>query len=379
MKLWPADRKVRDGKMADRSRIAFIICSNNGLYYNECLWYIKNLHIPAGYETEVICITQVEDMARAYNAAMAGSDAKYKVYLHQDVFICYRQFIHDLLQIFQSHSDVGMVGMLGSDSLVEDAFLCNAWNTGGTYLCNFRTVRQVGSDQERKQDWTEVKAIDGMLMATQYDIRWREDLPMGWDFYDVSQSLEFLRRGYKIVVPFQDRPWCMHDCGRSKMARYDEARKVILEEYRDFFSGRFRCQYNLEYLPAQERIFAILKDQMEQGKFEEALAIRKRIPDKAVGVNELQYALNLLDIYADERDRKAGAESFFSDGDTWADMRDKYDTIKFIVRHAENGTNEEAVQNLVSAVERGDISTEAVRIIIKYSVLDVEAAMKQFI
>ncbi len=365
--------------MEDRIKIAFIVCSNNELYYNECAWYIRNLQVPSGYETELICISDAESIAQAYNAAMAESDAKYKVYLHQDVFIYHRQFIDDLLQIFQSHPEIGLVGMLGSDRLPENAFLCSAWNVGSTYVCNFLAVSSLCGDQNRKQGWTEVKAIDGMLMATQYDIRWREDLPLGWDFYDVSQSLEFLRRGYKIAVPFQDKPWCMHDCGRSKMAQYDRARKVILEEYRDFFSGKFCFQYNLEYQPAQERIFTVIKDCMEQGKFDEALKIRKRIPNKAVGVNELQYALNLLDIYECERNRDAGVESFFSGAHTWADMKDKYDTIKFIVRHAENGTNEDAVKSLTASMENGAISTEAVKTIISHSVFDVEKVIKRFI
>ena len=57
----------------------------------------------------------------------------------------------------------------------------------------------------------EVQAIDGMLMVTKDDVPWREDLFDGWDFYDSSQSFEFTRRGYKIVVPEQKKPWCAHE------------------------------------------------------------------------------------------------------------------------------------------------------------------------
>lgn len=367
--------------MAGERKIAFIICSNNELYYNECVWYIRNLHIPSGYETELICITGAENIVQAYNAAMVSSDAKYKIYLHQDVFIYHREFIDDLLYLFQSNSRIGLIGMLGSDSLPQDAFLCSAWNAGSTYVCNYLTVSTstLCENQNRKRGWVEVKAVDGMLMATQYDINWREDLALGWDFYDVSQSLEFLRRGYLIAVPFQDKPWCMHDCGRSKMAHYDEVRKVILEEYRDFFSGEFYFKYNLEYQPAQERIFLIIKGYMEQRKFEEALEIRKRIQNKAVGVNELQYALNLLDIYAEEKNRKSGTISFFSGTYTWNEMKDKFDTVKFAARHAENGTNEDAVKKLTAAIEAGTISTEAVKVIVKHSVLDEKKALKRLI
>lgn len=81
--------------------ISFIICANNSLYYEECVWYINNLHLPDGYEKDIICITEAESMAQGYNAAMESSNAKYKIYLHQDIFIYHRQFIEDILKIFQ--------------------------------------------------------------------------------------------------------------------------------------------------------------------------------------------------------------------------------------------------------------------------------------
>ena len=81
--------------MNDR-KIAFILCVNNELYYEECLWYINHLHVPEGYETDLIRITEAEGIAQAYNAAMVSSDARYKVYLHQDVFIYHREFIEDI-------------------------------------------------------------------------------------------------------------------------------------------------------------------------------------------------------------------------------------------------------------------------------------------
>ena len=39
--------------------------------------------------------------------------------------------------------------------------------------------------EEAKHGVIEVEAIDGLLMATQYDIPWREYLFYMWVFYDV--------------------------------------------------------------------------------------------------------------------------------------------------------------------------------------------------
>ncbi len=62
-------------------------------------------------------------------------------------------------------------------------------------------------------------------MATQYDILWREDIFDKWDFYDASQCMEFIKRGYRIVVPKQVKPWCVHDCGILNLKDYDNEKE----------------------------------------------------------------------------------------------------------------------------------------------------------
>ena len=63
-----------------KKEIAFIICSNNEQYYQECVKYIEDLIIPDGYSTDIVCVKEANSMAEGYNAAMQSSDAKYKVY-----------------------------------------------------------------------------------------------------------------------------------------------------------------------------------------------------------------------------------------------------------------------------------------------------------
>ena len=83
-----------------------------------------------------------------------------------------------------------------------------------------------------EQPYQQVEAVDGLLMATQYDIPWREDLFQKWDFYDISQAFEFRRNGYQVVVPAMEKPWCIHDCGASDFRNYFEERKKFQKEYR---------------------------------------------------------------------------------------------------------------------------------------------------
>jgi len=84
---------------------------------------------------------------------------------------------------------------------------------------------------EVQGDYQSVEAIDGLLMATQYDIPWREDVFQKWDFYDVSQSFEFRKRGYEVIVPKMEKPWCIHDDGVMNLENYYEERKKFLREY----------------------------------------------------------------------------------------------------------------------------------------------------
>ncbi len=38
--------------------------------------------------------------------------------------------------------------------------------------------------------------------------------------------------GYKVVVPYMDKPWCIHDDGFLNLSRYDEFRDIFLKEYK---------------------------------------------------------------------------------------------------------------------------------------------------
>lgn len=373
-----ATLKLRS-KGYDNNKIAFIICANNSLYYDECAWYLNRLHVPDGYETDVICITEAESMAQGYQAAMKDSDAKYKVYLHQDVFIYNRFFIDEMLGIFQSDSQIGLMGVIGGINLPQNADTWNAWNIGRAYVCDYEGAFFVNAYQEEGRRWIEVEAADGMLLATQYDLDWREDLIPGFDFYDVSQSLEFRRCGYKVVIPFQAEPWCMHDCGHSKLVHYDEARKNILKEYTDFFSGIYEPEYDSGNFRLEEEYFQILKECLEQGYYEKALGICAELHIGKIKDNDLQYAINMLDIYLEEKKREAGVGSFFPDYCRWDEIKSKYDEIKFALRHAERGTNGEVVEALKDKIDKREISRQAILVICKYSVFNQKLALARLL
>ena len=213
----------------DDKKICFIICVNNYNYEKEQMRYLNRLNIPQGYDVEILTIREAISMTSGYNEGMNSSTAKYNVYLHQDVFIVNENFLYDMLEVFKDEH-IGMMGMVGAPKLPENAIMWNGPRVGKLY---FNMIYQSGESVigEIEGTYQEVEAIDGLLMATQYDILWREDLFTKWDFYDISQSQEFIRKGYKVVVPNQRSPWCIHDDGFFDLKNYYDARETFLGEY----------------------------------------------------------------------------------------------------------------------------------------------------
>ncbi len=205
------------------------MCTNDTQYANESAHYINRLAIPEGYEVELITITDACSMTSGYNRAMSSSDAKYKIYMHHDVMIIETDFLFHIIDIFQN-KNIGAIGMVGVKKLADNAIMLHQKRIGMLYSCNIYHLSHFSLGTPAKP-YEKVEALDGLLIATQYDIPWREDLFDKWDFYDVSQSFEFRNRGYDIVVPYMEKPWCIHDDGFPDLKEYYKERKKFIDEY----------------------------------------------------------------------------------------------------------------------------------------------------
>lgn len=216
----------------NENKICFISCVNDDVFYKECLLYINQLYIPEGYEVEHRYVKGAQSMLSGYNKLMNQSDAKYKVYLHQDTFIINKNFIYDILAIFESNKNIGLIGMCGAEVLPTNAVWWEALNKYGKVYESHTGVLKELSFNSYDYEFAQVQAVDGYLMVTQYDLEWNESVFEGWHFYDISQSTEFRLAGYDIVVPKQVKPWCIHDCGLVDVGDdYDKARLKFLDYY----------------------------------------------------------------------------------------------------------------------------------------------------
>lgn len=241
----------------NEKKIAFIICVNNEMEFEESRCYLEYLDVPMGYEVDVIAVTDAVSMAAGYNEAMQYTDARYKVYMHQDVFILNIDFINDILKIFQNDKKIGAIGVIGRKSMNEKFWVAADWDTG-VVLHNFGNGILSFPFEE---DMVEVEAVDGLIIATQYDIKWREDIFDGWDFYDISQCMEFRRQGYKVVIPKQAEPWCYHDNSYSRLKNYFVYQSLFCKEYSDIKAFDMQVSQNADI--EMERLLESLKKNIE--------------------------------------------------------------------------------------------------------------------
>lgn len=218
--------------MNDLCKISFIFCVNDEDLFTESVRYLNSLAVPDGYHIEILPVTGASSITSGYNFAMNNTDAKYKVYLHQDVFIVNRNFIIDMISIFENHPRVGMLGVIGSKNVPLNAIWWESKQCYGKIIENHTGIMQPLNFGEPQNNYERVMGLDGCILMTQYDVPWREDLFDGWHFYDMSHCAEMKRAGYEVGIPKQQEPWVVHDCGIVNVRNgYETHRNKYLKEY----------------------------------------------------------------------------------------------------------------------------------------------------
>lgn len=348
--------------MNNSNKISFIICVNDETYYEECLFYIERLHVPEGFTLDVFPVRQAFSIYQGYNQAMQASDAKYKIYMHQDVFLVYQDILLEFLKLFKEHPEIGMAGLLGCQRLPKDRYFYKAWDCGNVLGCSEKR----GFHNELGKEAAKVIAVDGMFMMTQYDVPWREDVLNGWDFYDFSQSLEFLYRGYEVWVPAQKEPWCIHDCGYLTLNTYDERQNQFLKVYggefpdysgqREVYPVSYRQQFGL-MMELKEQFKGLLFQNHER----EVRAVLEQVSDERFFDTELVVLRNLLEIIKAESEEGVSREKgFLYDCGSFSQAYQKYLRVKFELRR-EKYVKEGVVTERDEAEQNGTTGNETER------------------
>lgn len=357
-------------KVKDENRIAFISCVNNKLYFEECKHYIEKLHIPQGYEIEVLAVEGAASMCAGYNEAMRSSNAKYKIYMHQDVFIRDVNFIDKMIHIFKENAKIGMLGMVGGVQMPKTGVVYRAWNIGKVDCREPDLSYYLEGHTTKKQDEV-VEAIDGLMMVTQYDIPWREDLFSDFDFYDASGAFEMRRKGYKVVVPYQETPWVIHDSSFAKLDNYDANRKICLKEYPEFLYAEngYEFSYNEEWNRLSKALAEEVRQMLGSGNFKNAVTTIEAYKKTGRKDSELELLAVMCDIIRLEEQYHV-EKRFFEGISGYEAIYERYITVRFLLRRMELNFPGEEYEELTQAIRKNEISYEAITTIMLHATID---------
>ena len=232
LKVMAASFQESEKNNVNPLKFAFIICVNDEEEFSEAALYLQHLHIPYGMEAEIIPVRGANSVCQGYEQGRNLTDARYKVYLHQDVLVVHKNLLEELWYMFQD-PQVGVVGLAGCERLPDSGIW---WDGSGIHNIVAHAVgdRLIGV-AGGPVPCCEVQAADGVLLATQYDIPWRADLFTGWHFYDLSLCQEYRRQGYKVMLAEQSEHWIIH---QTKHTQVDDAfyvqQDIFLQHYFPF-------------------------------------------------------------------------------------------------------------------------------------------------
>jgi glycosyltransferase involved in cell wall biosynthesis len=212
----------------DAKKIAFIIAINNEEKYEQCFKYLSFLRIPEGFFVDVVGISDFKNLANAFNLGMHSSDAKYKVYITETTWIYHQNFIEDMISVFDANNSIGILGMSGTISIPIDGICEHSKHKIGKVVSQSSGI--IHNYKSLDSYYEEVQSLDGYLMATQYDVQWREGLFSTDDFSAVSQCLEYKRAGYIAVVVQQNMAWVSANLKDNDEIN-EKDKNVFLDEY----------------------------------------------------------------------------------------------------------------------------------------------------
>lgn len=223
--------------IANPEMISIILCANQQSYVDELMRYIKQLLLPEHFSIELIVVNQASSMAQGYNAGMHAAHGKYKLYIHQDTFLIDPDILIHIIAAFHNDRSTGVIGIAGTTELTDDGIW---WNSEA--ICHRSCIIQddfldimckIQNNSHKLGTIENVAALDGIFLATSFDIEWRSDLFDGWHFYDISQCREFINAGANVTYYNSNFPVAIHELSLNQYIdpNYEKYRKIFCKNY----------------------------------------------------------------------------------------------------------------------------------------------------
>ena len=174
-------------------KIALIVFRKDETTVQKLVDSIGEVCIPEDAELNLLeVINEDNNIAKAYNEAMLSTDAKYKIYVCEDIEYIDKDIILNMLSIFQSNDKIGMIGTEGRNLIFTNG------------QCGDRVD---GAELDPAGNQVDVLSLHHGMVMTQYDVPWREDLFRNSAITVNAHCVELKRKGFFISTLNKDRSW----------------------------------------------------------------------------------------------------------------------------------------------------------------------------
>lgn len=187
--------------------LSIIICSRKGKL-EESLQ--SNIQYTVGCEHEVIIIDNSNNklsIFQAYNIGIGKSAGEILCFLHEDILIHTENWGKILQEIFDQHTETGLIGVAGSKVKTK---MPSAWWDCPEELKAINIIQHFKEPGREKEKWyqgfgesleVEAVAIDGVFMALKKNTGISFNIRMkGFHNYDLNLAVECARLDYKVMV-----------------------------------------------------------------------------------------------------------------------------------------------------------------------------------
>lgn len=230
--------------MSFNHEITVFVHSSGARETEGCKASVEALHVPNGYHLSYVewgwTPGPEQTIGKIYWNLCLKFPARYRIFLDEHLCFVREDFVDWMLQTFQADPDIGAIGISGIR--MRAAADGSHDRVGGWYgIEQGAPVEHVFHAGWGDGTVADVHQVDGMMLATQCDRPWPEhEIDVQGALADASRS--FRARGYRVVVPVQEHPWCLYtgDAPASKLPEAQEADAPLLTIGIPTYN---RCQY----------------------------------------------------------------------------------------------------------------------------------------
>lgn len=192
--------------MVKKARFLSIVICGRTKNIKDC--FNLNIKETVGIDHEIIFIDNSKNaytIFEAYNLGIKRSGGDYIVFIHDDVYIHSQGWGFKIINLFESQTDLGLIGVAGAKSKTR---MPSVWWNCPEEDKVFNLIQNF--PHKKKEKWfhgfngrhfEEVLVIDGVFIGMRKDPRFRFDEKMnGFHNYDLNISFEYNKLGYRTII-----------------------------------------------------------------------------------------------------------------------------------------------------------------------------------